>query len=146
MANFRYLVLTARGAQQEQTVDAATEAEARARGVLGDVVVEPFSGNDRARAEGEDAGCVKLVRDNKGRLAGVGIVGPAAGELAASWAVAQAGKVGWGRLAGAVLPYPTLAETGKRAAGRELEAKLFSPSVRRVLGLLCGYRGRGPQP
>ena len=31
MANFRYLVLTARGAQQEQTVDAATEAEARRR-------------------------------------------------------------------------------------------------------------------
>ncbi len=132
--------------EPQLAVVGATEAEAREQGILGDVVVEPFSGNDRARAEGEDAGCVKLVRDNKGRLVGVGIVGPAAGELAAAWAVALAGKVGWGRLAGAVLPYPTLAETGKRAAGRGLEAKLFSPFVRRALGLLCGYRGRGPRP
>lgn len=122
-----------------------TESEAREQDVLGKVVTEPFSGNDRARAEGEGTGFCKLVLGRRGGLLGVGIVGPAAGELAAVWAVALAGGLGPGRVAGAVLPYPTLAETGRRAAGRGLEAKLFSPLARRVLRLLFGYRGRGPR-
>lgn len=121
-----------------------TEAEARGAGELGEVVVEPFAGNDRARAEGTAEGLCKLVLGRRGRLLGVGIVGPAAGELAAPFAVALAGRLGLGSLAGAVLPYPTLAEIGKRAAGQPLSRKLFSPLVRRLLGVVLGYRGRGP--
>lgn len=131
--------------EPQLAVVGATEAEARAAGTLGTVMTEPFAANDRARAEDVGAGFVKLVRDRRGRLLGVGIVGPAAGELAATWAVALVGPVGLGRIAGTVLPYPTLAETGKRAAGRTLEAKLFSPFVRRLLAVLWRYRGRGPR-
>ena len=61
--------------------------------------------------------------------------------LLALWLAAKAGKVGLSTLAGTALPYPTLAETGKRAAGRPLEAKLFSGFTRRVLRLAFGYRG-----
>jgi len=118
-----------------------TEAQAKAAGLPHTVVVEPFSGNDRARAAGETAGLVKLILGRRGRLLGVGVAGAAAGELLAQWLTARAGKVGLSTLAGTVLPYPTLAETGKRAAGRPLEAKLFSPLVRRVLRLVFGYRG-----
>jgi pyruvate/2-oxoglutarate dehydrogenase complex dihydrolipoamide dehydrogenase (E3) component len=131
--------------EPQMAVIGRTEAEAKAAGELTDVVVEPFSGNDRARAEGETLGFCKLVRGRRGRLIGVGIVGPAAGDLAGAFAVALAGKVGLSTIAGAVQPYPTLAEIGKRAAGRPLEPKLFSPFVRRVLRTLYGYRGRGPR-
>jgi pyruvate/2-oxoglutarate dehydrogenase complex dihydrolipoamide dehydrogenase (E3) component len=118
-----------------------TEAQARAAGLDPTVVVEPFSGNDRARTAGAVAGLVKLVLGKRGRLLGVGIAGAGAGELLAPWLVARAGGLSPARLAGTVLPYPTLAETGKRAAGRPLETKLFSPLVRRVLRLVFGYRG-----
>lgn len=127
--------------EPELAVVGQTERQAREAGLEPTVVVEPFSGNDRARAEGETAGLVKLVLGKRGRPLGVGIVGPGAGELLAEWVVGLAGKVSLGTLSGAVHPYPTLAETNKRAAGRRLEAKLFSPLVRRVLRLAFGYRG-----
>lgn len=118
-----------------------TETRAKAAGLPHTVVVEPFSGNDRARAAGETAGLVKLILGRRGRLLGVGIAGPGAGELLAQWLTAGVAKVGLATLAGTVLPYPTLAETGKRAAGRPLEGKLFSPLTRRLLRLVFGYRG-----
>lgn len=127
--------------EPELAVVGLTEGQAKAAGLPHDVVVEPFSGNDRARAEGETEGMVKLVLGRRGRVLGVGIVGAGAGELAAEWVAALAGRVGLATLSGAVHPYPTLAETGKRAAGRPLEAKLFSPLVRRLLRMLFGYRG-----
>ena len=118
-----------------------TEEAAKSAGLPHTVVVEPFSGNDRARAAGETAGLVKLVLGRRGKLLGVGIVGAGAGELLAQWLTARAGKVGLSTLAGTTLPYPTLAETGKHTAGRPLERKLFSPLVRRILRLVFGYRG-----
>jgi hypothetical protein len=39
-------------------------------------------------------------------------------------------------LAGVVLPYPTLQEAAKRAAGDFYASKLASPLVKRLLGLL----------
>ncbi len=127
--------------EPELAVVGMTETQARQAGLAHSVVAEPFSGNDRARAEGETEGLVKLVLDRRGRPLGVGIVGPGAGELLSEWVAAMAGTVGLGTLAGAIHPYPTLSETSKRAAGRRLEARLFSPFVRRVLGLVFGYRG-----
>ncbi|EHJ49317.1 Dihydrolipoyl dehydrogenase [Solidesulfovibrio carbinoliphilus subsp. oakridgensis] len=127
--------------EPELAVVGLTEGEAREAGHAVAIVAEPFSGNDRARAEGDTAGLVKLVLDRRGRPLGVGIAGPGAGELLAEWVAGLAGKVGLGTLSGAVHPYPTLAETNKRAAGRRLEARLFSPFVRRALRLVFGYRG-----
>ena len=39
-------------------------------------------------------------------------------------------------LAGMVLPYPTVAEAGKRAAGEFYTPKLLSPATKRLVGLL----------
>lgn len=128
--------------EPELAVVGVTEAEARRAGLAVRVVTEPFSDNDRARAEGETEGLVKVVLGPRGRPLGVGIVGPGAGELAGEWVAALAGRLGLGTLSGAVHPYPTLTETSRRAAGRLLEAKLFSPWTRRVLGLVFGYRGK----
>ena len=127
--------------EPELAVVGMSETGAARAGITVDVLTEPFSGNDRARAENEAGGLVKIVLGRRGRPLGVGIVGPGAGELVAEWVAALGGGVGLGTLAGAVHPYPTLAETSKRAAGRRLEAKLFSRLTRRALRLLYGYRG-----
>ena len=39
-------------------------------------------------------------------------------------------------LAGPMLPYPTLSEMGKRAAGQFYAGKLFSPATRRLVRVL----------
>jgi pyruvate/2-oxoglutarate dehydrogenase complex dihydrolipoamide dehydrogenase (E3) component len=112
-----------------------TEAEARAaHGDAVTVVRWPFRDNDRAVAEGRPAGLVKVMVV-RGRPVGAGIVGAQAGELIAPWALAISARLKMGALAGAVLPYPTLAETGKRAAGAYFSPKLFdNPWVKRVVG------------
>lgn len=114
-----------------------TEAEARAQ--YGDrltVTRFPFHDNDRAQAQGETRGLVKLMIV-KGRPVGASIVGPQAGELIAPWCLAVASRLKLSAIAGAVLPYPTLAETGKRAAGAYFSPQLFAnPWVKRVVGLV----------
>ncbi len=112
-----------------------TEAEARAaHGDALTVVRWPFHDNDRAVTEGKTAGLVKIMVVG-GRPVGAGIAGPQAGELIAPWSLAISARLKMGAVAGAVLPYPTLAETGKRAAGAYFSPKLFAnPWVKRVVG------------
>lgn len=106
------------------------------------VWAEPFEDNDRARAEGDVRGKVKLILDRREKPLGVQIAGPHAGDLAAQWVTALNSGVGVSSLASAVQPYPTLAEINKRVAGRVLSSKLFSDKVRKTLGFLFDYKGR----
>jgi pyruvate/2-oxoglutarate dehydrogenase complex dihydrolipoamide dehydrogenase (E3) component len=112
-----------------------TEAEARAaHGDAVTVVRWPFHDNDRAVAEGKPVGLVKVMVVG-GRPVCAGIVGAHAGELIAPWSLAISARLKMSAVAGAVLPYPTLAETGKRAAGAYFSPKLFdNPWVKRVVG------------
>jgi len=114
-----------------------TEAEARAlHGAAVEVVTSPMADNDRARAMGRPEGMVKLIV-HRGRPVGVGIAGAQAGELIAPWALMLATRQNLTAMAGTVLPYPTLAEAGKRAAGAYFSPKLFdSALVRRVVRLV----------
>ncbi len=114
-----------------------TEAEARATygGAL-TVLRQPFAGNDRAQAEGRTAGFLKLMVV-RGRPVGATLVGPAAGEAIAFWQLALAGRVKLSTIAGMILPYPTRAEIGKRAAGAYFSARLFdNPALKRVVRLV----------
>jgi len=122
------------------------EKQAREKKMAYAVVREEFSSNDRAFAEGETRGFLKLLLDEKERPVGVRIFGPLAGELLGEWAAVFAGKVGLSKLAGAVHPYPTLAEINKRAAGKVLSPKLFSDKVRKGLSFLFHYKGRACFP
>jgi pyruvate/2-oxoglutarate dehydrogenase complex dihydrolipoamide dehydrogenase (E3) component len=102
-----------------------TEAEARAaHPSLLEVLEVPFHDNDRAQATGKTSGFVKLMAV-KGRPLGVTIVGEGAGELIAPWALAISAGLKLSAVAGAVLPYPTMAEAGKRAAGAYFSPRLF---------------------
>jgi pyruvate/2-oxoglutarate dehydrogenase complex dihydrolipoamide dehydrogenase (E3) component len=95
-----------------------------------------FAENDRAIAEGDVAGLVKLVVDKRGRLAGAGIVGKGAGEMIGMYALALAEGTRLSALAGLVLPYPTRSEAGKRAVGAMFAARLFAPGPRWAVKLL----------
>jgi pyruvate/2-oxoglutarate dehydrogenase complex dihydrolipoamide dehydrogenase (E3) component len=112
--------------------------EEAARRSRGDVVVthQPAAGNDRARTERHEDGFLKIVSDRRGHVLGVKIVGVLAGEILAPWCLALARGLKLSALAGPMLPYPTLSELGKRAAGQFYAGKLFSPATRRLVGVL----------
>jgi len=114
-----------------------TEVEARERhGRALQVIRLGLDGNDRAITEGAGAGFIKLMV-HKGRAAGVTLVGPGAGEQVGVWALILANRSRLSALAGTVLPYPTLTETSKRAAGTYFSPRLFdNPVVKRVVGLV----------
>jgi pyruvate/2-oxoglutarate dehydrogenase complex dihydrolipoamide dehydrogenase (E3) component len=109
-----------------------TEAEARSAGVSVSVLRWPLADNDRAVAEGDLTGLVKLVVA-RGRVVGAGILAPSAGEMIGTWTLAIAERTRMSRLAGMIVPYPTRAEAAKRAAGSLFAPKLFSARTRQVV-------------
>ena len=115
--------------------------EEAARKLSPDVTVTgtALAENDRARTERQDEGFVKVVSDRRGRVLGVTIVGAQAGELLAPWCLAMARNLKLSAIAGLMLPYPTLSELGKRAAGQFYTSKLFSPATRRLVRVLRSF-------
>lgn len=117
-----------------------TETSARAAGLEPEVITEDFASNDRALAQGEALGRIKVVL-SKGKPVGVSIFGPQAGELLSEWVAVLNGGVKMTTLAGAVHPYPTLAEINKRVVGTHLGKKIFSDKVKKTLGFFFNYKG-----
>jgi len=113
-----------------------TEAVARSRGYRIRVLRWPYRENDRAHAEGEARGHIKVVINRRGRILGVSIVGAGAGELIAPWTLAMSRGADIRAMAGIVVPYPTLSEIGKWAATTYFMRSLTSSGVRRIIALL----------
>ena len=114
-----------------------TEAEARAAGHEVSVLEWHLQDNDRAQTERQTAGQVRLVLGGRGQLLGVGILADHAGEMISLWTLAIAQKVKLSALAGLIIPYPTVSEAGKRAAGSAFTARLFSRFTQRIVGWLA---------
>ena len=114
-----------------------TEAQAREiHGSRLEVIRFDFAGNDRLIAEGRAKGLVKLMVV-RGRPVGASIAGPSAGELIGFWAMALANNLKMGQIAATVLPYPTVNEVNKRAAGAYFTPRLFeNANVKRVVGFV----------
>ncbi|WP_139300540.1 dihydrolipoyl dehydrogenase family protein [Wenxinia saemankumensis] len=114
-----------------------TEAQAReAHGDRLKVLRAGFDENDRAVASGQRTGFVKVMAVG-GKPVGATIVGAHAGELIAPWAMALANGLKLTAMTGTVLPYPTLSEASKRAAGSYYAPKLFdNPWVKRAVRLV----------
>jgi pyruvate/2-oxoglutarate dehydrogenase complex dihydrolipoamide dehydrogenase (E3) component len=114
-----------------------TEADAKkAHGINLEVIRFPYAENDRAIAEGKTTGLIKVMVV-KGRPVGASIVGAQAGELIGMWAMAIANKMKMSQVAATVLPYPTLAEVNKRAAGAYFSPRLFdNPRVKQIVGFV----------
>jgi len=111
-----------------------TEARQRHKGVR--IVRWPYHENDRAQAELETHGHIKVVVSKRGKILGVTIVGASAGELIGTWTLAIAQGLKIRALTDFVVPYPTLAEIGKRAAMSYYATSLTSPFVRRIIRFL----------
>ena len=112
------------------------EAAARARHGAVRVLRWPFAENDLARTERETEGLVKVVTSRRGRVLGASIVGAGAGELIAPWVMAVKERLPIKRMADLILPYPTLSEASKRAAGTFYTEALFGPRTRRLVRFL----------
>ncbi|WP_375280221.1 dihydrolipoyl dehydrogenase family protein [Pseudooctadecabacter sp.] len=114
-----------------------TEAQAKKKfGANVEVVRFPYHENDRAIAEGKTTGLIKVMVV-KGKPVGASIVGALAGELIGMWAMAIANKMKMSAIAATVLPYPTVSEINKRAAGAYFSPRLFeSATVKRVVGFV----------
>jgi pyruvate/2-oxoglutarate dehydrogenase complex dihydrolipoamide dehydrogenase (E3) component len=93
-----------------------TESEVRDRRYRFRVLRSAFHENDRAQAARETHGHIKVITTIRGRILGATIVGPAAGELIVPWCLALSKRLNIRTFAGLIVPYPTLAEVGKRAA------------------------------
>jgi pyruvate/2-oxoglutarate dehydrogenase complex dihydrolipoamide dehydrogenase (E3) component len=113
-----------------------SEDEARRRGRNFNVLRWPFHENDRAQTQRETAGHIKAITSPRGRILGATIVGPGAGELITTFTLALSRGLNVRALAGIIVPYPTLAEVGKRAAVTYFMADLNRPSVQRVIAWL----------
>ncbi len=94
------------------------ERAAKEAGVAYEVTHFGFDDLDRALAEGESEGWLKvLTRPGSDEILGVTIVGPHAGELIAEAVLAMTHRFGLVKLMGAIHVYPTLMEAHKAAAG-----------------------------
>ena len=116
--------------------------EPQARAAHGKIKVLrwPFEENDRARAERDTRGMVKVVTTRKGKILGASIVGHGAGDLLAVWTMALNQGLSVSAMAGVVAPYPTRGEASKRAAGDFYTPSLFSPRMRKIIGILSWFR------
>ena len=112
-----------------------TEAEARQAGLAVSILRWPLAENDRATAERDTVGLVKLIV-SRGRVVGAGILAPHAGEMIGQWTLAIAQRTKLSALAGLIAPYPTRAEAGKRAVGSFFAPTLFSDRTKWLVRLL----------
>jgi dihydrolipoamide dehydrogenase len=95
-----------------------SESEARAQGLAFEVTRYGLDDLDRAIAEGETDGWVKIItRKGTDKILGVTIVGSHAGDLLAEYVLAMKQGIGLNKILGTIHTYPTLAEANKMAAG-----------------------------
>jgi len=94
------------------------EKEAKEKGINYEVTTYGLDDLDRAIAEGEDEGFVKVITPKgSDKILGVTIVGSHAGELIAEYILAMKYGIGLNKILGTIHIYPTWSEANKFAAG-----------------------------
>jgi len=95
-----------------------SEEEAKAQGIAYEVTRYGLDDLDRAIADSEDHGWVKvLTKPDSDKILGVTIVGSHAGDLLAEYVLAMKHGLGLNKILGTIHTYPTMAEANKAAAG-----------------------------
>jgi pyruvate/2-oxoglutarate dehydrogenase complex dihydrolipoamide dehydrogenase (E3) component len=112
------------------------ETEAREQGIAYEVTRYDLDDLDRAIAESETMGFVKILTPpGKDTILGATIVGSHAGELLAEYVLAMKHKIGLNKIIGTIHSYPTMAEANKFAAGEWKKAR----KPERLLGWVEKY-------
>jgi pyruvate/2-oxoglutarate dehydrogenase complex dihydrolipoamide dehydrogenase (E3) component len=94
------------------------EKDAKEQGIPYEVVTYGLDDLDRAIADSEDKGYVKVLTvPGKDKILGVTIVGYHAGDLIAEYVLAMKQGLGLNQILGTIHIYPTMAEANKYAAG-----------------------------
>jgi pyruvate/2-oxoglutarate dehydrogenase complex dihydrolipoamide dehydrogenase (E3) component/uncharacterized membrane protein YdjX (TVP38/TMEM64 family) len=94
------------------------ETEAKERNIPHEVTVYGIDDLDRAIADSEAHGMVKVLTvPGKDRILGVTIVGEHAGEMIAEYVMAMRQRIGLNKVLGTIHIYPTFSEANKYAAG-----------------------------
>ena len=118
------------------------EKRAKDDDISHDTHVETFQEVDRALAESEYQGKIKiLTQPGSAKIIGVQIVGLHAGELIGASVLAVNKRMKLSDLATPIFAYPTLSEIHKKSAGKYYAQKIFSPKVKHILKFLFGYQG-----
>ncbi len=115
------------------------EQDAQAKGLEFDTIKIPFEKVDRAIADGETDGFVKILhKKGSDQILGATIVARHAGDLISEVTLAIVGKRGLNTLSGVIHPYPTQAEAIKKAADA-YRRTLLTPNSKRLLGFLTKF-------
>ncbi len=94
------------------------ESDAKQQNIAYEVTTYGIDDLDRAIADSEDHGVVKVLTvPGKDRILGVTIVGAHAGDLIAEYVTAMKYKLGLKKILGTIHIYPTMTEANKMAAG-----------------------------
>jgi pyruvate/2-oxoglutarate dehydrogenase complex dihydrolipoamide dehydrogenase (E3) component len=109
-----------------------SEREATERGLEVDTFSRHLKDVDRAIADGETDGFVKVrVKKGTDRILGATVVARHAGEMINELTLAIVAKVGLGKLSSVIHPYPTQAEAIKHVADA-CRRTLLTPGVKRI--------------
>ncbi len=108
------------------------ERDAVKKGIAVDTYVRPLHDVDRAIADGEEEGFVKvLVEKGKDKIVGATIVASHAGEMLNEITLAMVGKLGLATLSGVIHSYPTQAEA-IRQTGDAYSRTRLTPFVKKA--------------
>lgn len=117
-----------------------SEDEAKAQGVAYEVTRYGLDDLDRAIAESEDYGFIKvLTPPGKDKILGAVVVGSHAGEILAEFTLAMKHGLGLNKILGTIHPYPTWNESAKYAAGEWKRAHAPEGALK-LLEKLHGWR------
>lgn len=108
------------------------EQDASQQGLAIRTFLVPFKDVDRAIADGEEEGFVKIhVKQGADRIVGAVIVARHAGEMINEMTLAMSKKIGLGALSSVIHPYPTQAEAIRKAADAYNRTRL-TPFVKKL--------------
>ena len=117
------------------------ETQAQARGLATNTIKIPLSIVDRAIADGETAGFLKIIhKQGSDQILGATIVAAHAGEMISEITTAMVAKIGLSKLSTVIHPYPTQAEAIKKAADA-YRRTLLTPNSKKLLELLTKLSG-----
>jgi pyruvate/2-oxoglutarate dehydrogenase complex dihydrolipoamide dehydrogenase (E3) component len=115
------------------------EADAKAQGLATNTITIPFSTVDRALADGETKGFLKILHpQGSDKILGATIVARHAGEMISEITLAIVTNQGLSALSGVIHPYPTQAEAIKKAADT-YRRTLLTPRTQFFLKLLTRF-------
>ena len=115
------------------------EDQAQKLGIDVETIKIPFSSVDRAIADAQESGFVKILhKKNSDEILGATIVASHAGEMISELTTAIVGKIGLSQLSGVIHPYPTQAEAIKKAADA-YRRTLLTPRAKKLLGFLTKF-------